>query len=220
MNWAWYRAGRVATRFILFCTMRVRTRHADVPERTGGYVLALSHQGHLDPFLAGTLQQRPIAWMTRKEFFKYGWARWLIRKLNGFQVNRQGIPVSAIRHAIAAARAGEVVGICPEGGVVCGADACFRGGRIRRGACSVAIRAGVPVIPCVILGSARLQQVGPWLPAKRGRLWVAYGQPILPAATKSTKQTRDALARQIESAYVALYDEMTRTMAVDPAWVA
>lgn len=220
MNWAWYRAGRVVTRSILFCTMRVRKRHGDVPERAGGYVLALSHQGHLDPFIAGSLQERPIVWMTRKEFFKYGWSRWIIRKFNGFRVDRQGVPVSSIRYAVEQASRGEVIGICPEGGVACGADACFRGGRIRRGACSVAIRAGVPIVPCLLLGSSRLNRIGPWLPAKWGRLWIAYGQPIAPPpGVRSTRRTREELARRLETAYVELYDEMTRTMAVDPRWV-
>jgi 1-acyl-sn-glycerol-3-phosphate acyltransferase len=128
--------------------------------------------------------------------------------------------VSSIRYAIARAKEGHVVGICPEGGVVCGADACFRGGRIKRGVCSVAIHARVPVVPVVMLGTARLKTVGPWLPAKWGRLWVAYGRPIVPPAGRSTRKSREELARRIEAAYVELYDEMNRTMAVNPRWVA
>ena len=220
MNWAWYRAGRVVTRSIIFFTMRVRTLRASVPARDGGYVLALSHQGHLDPFLAGSFQDRPIVWMTRKEFFRHPLARWAIRRLNGFCVDRHGVPVSSIRHAIARAREGEVVGICPEGGVMRGGDTCFRGGPIKRGASSVAIHAKVPIVPCLILGSARLTRVGPWLPAKRGRLWVAYADPIqAPAGSKSTRATRKELSRRLEEAYVTLYAEMVEKMGVDDWWV-
>ena len=84
----------------------------------------------------------------------------------------------------------------------------------------MAIRAGVPVVPCVILGTARLNRVGPWLPAKWGRLWVAYGEPIEPPAGRSTKRRREELARRIEAAYVSLYEEMVREMDVDQRWVA
>ena len=220
MNWAWYRAGRVVTRFIIFCVMRVRRPRPEIPDRPGGYILALTHQGHVDPFVAGSLQQRPIAWMTRKEFFKYAWARFAIRKLNGFRVNRQGVPVSAIRHAIALARNGQVVGICPEGGVVCGAEACFRGGRIRRGVCSIAIHAQVPVVPCVLVGTAPLRRVALWLPARWARLWIGYGAPITPPPGKSTRRSRELLAEQIERAYIDLYNEMRNTLTVDPRWVA
>jgi 1-acyl-sn-glycerol-3-phosphate acyltransferase len=221
LNWTWYRAGRLVTRFILACTMRTRTLRPQIPNLPGGYILALSHQGHVDPFVAGSLQSRPIVWMTRKEFFKYAPARWAIRKLNGFCVDRQGAPVSSIRHAIKVARAGEIVGICPEGGVVCGADSCFRGGPIKRGVASVSLHSGAPIVPCLILGTARLNQIGPWLPAKRGRLWIAYAHPIHPPQnTRSTKRSREALARQVETAYANLYTEMSRELEVDQSWVA
>jgi 1-acyl-sn-glycerol-3-phosphate acyltransferase len=220
-NWTWYRAGRLVTRFILACTMRTRTLRPHIPSLPGGYILALSHQGHVDPFVASTLQSRPVVWMTRKEFFKYAPARFAIRKLNGFCVDRQGTPVSSIRHAIRMARDGNVVGICPEGGVVAGPDACFRGGRIKRGVASVSLHSGAPIIPCLILGTARLNKVAPWLPAKRGRLWIAYANPLHPPPnTRSTKHSRDALARQLESAYATLYTEMSRDLNVDQSWVA
>lgn len=220
MNWTAYRAGRLATRFILFCTMRIRFLRRELADMPGPYLLATSHQGHLDPFIASTLQSRPIVWMTRREFYKYRWSQYLLSNLNAFSVHRQGIPVSAIRHAIGAARAGHVVGICPEGGVTCADQACFRGGRIKRGIASVAIRAQVPILPCLILGTARLHQVGPWLPAKHGRLWIAYGPPIQPPPGPSTRAARDALARQIEAAYVELYQELVETFDVDQRWVA
>jgi 1-acyl-sn-glycerol-3-phosphate acyltransferase len=221
MNWTWYRTGRAVTRFIMFCTMRVRKLRPEIPDSlAGGYVLAVTHQGHLDPFIASSLQNRPVIWMTRKEFFRPVWARVAITKLNGFCVDRHGVSVSAIRYAIARAREGYAIGICPEGAVVCGADACFRGGRIKRGLASVSIHAQVPVVPCLIIGTARLNNVPIWLPAKWARIWVGYGSPIQPPPGKSTRQTRELLARQIESAYVNLYKEMSEQLAVDPRWAA
>jgi 1-acyl-sn-glycerol-3-phosphate acyltransferase len=133
-------------------------------------------------------------------------------------VNRQGIPVSAIRRAIEHARKGEVVGICPEGGRVMGRDAAFRGGRIKKGFCSVAIRSGVPVVPCVMLGTPELNRLKPWLPAKRARLWVAYGDPLEPPQ-KSTRATREALRQQLSAAYVKLYHEMCTQFGVQDAAV-
>lgn len=217
MNWAWYRAGRVVTRSIIFFTMRVRRMGS--PAHPDGYVLAVSHQGHLDPFLAGSFQDRPIVWMTRKEFFHRAWARFAIRKLNGFCVDRQGIPVSSIRHAISLSRVDQVVGICPEGGVTRGPAACFRGGPIKRGLCSVSIHARVPVIPCLILGSAQLHRIGPWLPIRRARIWVGYGQPIFPPP-RSTRQSRRQMAGQIQSAYVQLFADMCTQLQVDQNWLA
>jgi 1-acyl-sn-glycerol-3-phosphate acyltransferase len=199
--------------------MRLHLIGADVPDRqAGGYVLALTHLGNLDPFCSCVLVRRPIRWMTRREYFRVPFG-WLLRRLGAFAVNRQGVPVSAIRRAISIARDGGVVGICPEGGRTTGRSAAFRGGRIKRGVCSVAIRSGVPVVPCVMLGTPQLNRVGPWLPAKRARLWVAYGEPLSPPAGKSTRATRNALRDELSAAYVRLYQELRNRFDLEDAAV-
>jgi 1-acyl-sn-glycerol-3-phosphate acyltransferase len=165
------------------------------------------------------LVRRQIRWMARREFFRHRPFAWYLRRCGAFAVNRQGVPVSAIRQAIAIAREGQVVGICPEGGRVHGPSAAVRGGKIKRGVCSVAIRSGVPVVPCVMLGTPQLNRVGPWLPAKRATLWVAYGEPLAPPSGKSTRATRDALRDQLSAAYMKLYDELRDRFELEDATV-
>jgi len=204
-----YRAGKVAGQIVFFLTMRKKVLNAHAAPRAGGYVLALTHLSHLEPFCASLISRRAIDWMTRKEFFKYHMVEWFLHRLNAFRVNRQGIPVSAIRTAIERARKNRVVGICPEGGVRQGRSAAFRGGPIKRGCCTVALRANVPIVPCLMLGTDKLNAVKPWLPFKRGRIWVAYGQPIHPpAGMRSTRASRAELSRKIQSAYCQLYSEL------------
>jgi 1-acyl-sn-glycerol-3-phosphate acyltransferase len=201
-----YRTGRLFGRFAFFCTMRSHVLNRDHANRAGPYVLALTHLSHLEPLCAGILMRRRIDWMTRKEFFKYRPIAWVLRRMNAFLVNRQGIPVSAIRTAIERLRRGRVVGICPEGGVCTGAASALRGAAIKRGFASVAIRAGVPVVPCAMVGTDKLNRIGPWMPAKRARIWVAFGEPIHPpTGVKSTRATRAELTRRLSAAYVELY---------------
>src|SRR2546428_11741119 len=117
MNSRLYKAGVVVGRLVFGCTMRLHLIRADVPERQqGGYVLALTHLGNLDPFCSSVLVRRPIRWMARREFFRRRPVAWFLRGVGAFSVNREGVPVSAIRHAITIARQGQVLGICPEGG--------------------------------------------------------------------------------------------------------
>jgi 1-acyl-sn-glycerol-3-phosphate acyltransferase len=204
-----YRISRLAGRFTFLCTMRAHVLNAHQAEREGGYILALTHLSHLEPMCASVLSQRPIDWMTRKEFFKYRPIAAYLRACNAFLVNRQGIPVSSIRTAIERARQGRAVGICPEGGVTHGVQAAIRGGKIKKGCCSVALRSGVPIVPCVMLGTDKLNRVGPWLPFKRAEIWVAYGLPIYPpAGTKSTRASREALSETLVSAFGELYAEL------------
>jgi 1-acyl-sn-glycerol-3-phosphate acyltransferase len=204
-----YRISCLAGRFAFFCTMRAHVINARQAERKGGYILALTHLSHLDPMCASVLSQRRIDWMTRKEFFRYRAVGRYLRACNAFLVNRQGIPVSSIRTAIERARRGRAIGICPEGGVTQGRAAAIRGGRIKRGCCSVALRSGMPIVPCVMLGTDKLNRVGPWLPFKRAEIWVAYGPPIYPpAGTKSTRANRDALSATLVAAFGQLYAEL------------
>jgi 1-acyl-sn-glycerol-3-phosphate acyltransferase len=219
VSWSMYAFGRAVGRFIFFQCIRLHTIRREIPERPGAYVLALTHLGNLDPFATGVIVRRRIRWMARKEFYKYRPCAWLLRKLGSFSVNRQGIPVRAIRRAIALARDGQVVGICPEGGRTRGNAAAFRGGRFKQGVCSVAIRAGVPIVPCVMLGTPQLNRVKSWLPFKHGRLWVAYGEPMTPPAAPSTRAKRHALRQQLSDAYVRLYAELLTRFQLDDAAV-
>src|SRR5262249_49924951 len=104
-----------------------------------------------------------------------------------------------------------IVGIFPEGGVVRGTDAVFRGGPMKRGVCVVGIRAGVPVVPVVVLGTERLNSVSPWLPARRGRLWIAFGREIQPPPLRpgvSRRGARFQMADQIQSEFIRAYREL------------
>src|SRR6185436_2018549 len=113
MNRMFYAAARGVGRFIFFCTMRWWAIRPEIPESAvpGGYVLALTHLGHLDPFLVSTMVRRPICWMAREEMFRFPPIAWLIRRLGAFSVDRRGVPVSSVRHAIGLAKAGCAVGI-------------------------------------------------------------------------------------------------------------
>jgi len=206
MNLLAYRFCKTVARCVFFCTMRIH-RGTRLPEQRGGQLLALSHLGHLDPVCASVLDHRPIAWMARKEFFCNRPFAWGLKTLGAFGVNRQGVPVSSIREAIKRVRGGQLVGICPEGGRVLGRDSVLRGAKIRKGICSVAIRSGVPVVPCILLGTHDLHTVAPWLPFRRGTIWISYGPPILPPTGKSTRAKRAAMAEEIICAYVSLYRE-------------
>ena len=181
----------------------------ELAERPGGYVLACTHLSHLEPFIVWTLVRRKIDWMARVEFFRNRAMAAVLYAADAFPVNRFGVPVSAIRTAMARARDGRVVGIFPEGGVATGAASACRGGPIKQGACLVAIRAGVPIVPCVVLGTHALNRPEPWLPFRRGRVWVAFGPPIEPVRdAPCPKAARRAMSRQLGDAFCSLYAEL------------
>jgi 1-acyl-sn-glycerol-3-phosphate acyltransferase len=170
----------------------------------------------LEPFLVTVGLFRRIDWMTRIEFFRYRPVAWVLRSIGAYPVRRFGVPVSAIRTSIARLRHGRTVGVCPEGGVTVGRESVCRGGPIRGGASLIAVRAGVPIIPCVMLGTHKLNVVEPWLPLGRARVWMAFGQPVHPPAdAPDRKAARRELNERLRRAFVALYTELRQQYHID-----
>ena len=189
-------------------TMNVEVVRPEAAEREGGYVLACTHLSHLDPICMGILIRRKIDWMARLEFFRRRLIAGYLWSIDAFPVNRFGITARAIRTAIARTRCGRVVGIFPEGGVVNGAASVCRGGPIKKGACVIAQRAGVPIIPCVILGTHRLNEPLPWIPYRRARLWVAFGSPVEPRPDLHRRYARHEMAERLGREFSSLYEEL------------
>src|SRR5215207_5800308 len=117
-----YAVGKFFGRWIYALSVKGEVIRPELAERAGGYVLAVTHLSHLEPFVVGILVRRKIDWMARVEFYCYRAFAWMLHALDSFAVNRFGVPVSAIRTAIARARAGRVVGIFPEGRVAMGKE--------------------------------------------------------------------------------------------------
>lgn len=211
MTWL-YRLGQLSGRFIFFCTMRLEIIRPEAARRDGPFILASTHLGNLDPFLLGVILDRQIDWITRLEFYGHPVLAWMLGQLSAIKVRRFGVPVSTIRTAIARLQAGRIVGICPEGGVCRGDGSCLRGAPIKRGFALISYRTGAPVLPCAIIGADRLNRVAPWLPFRRAKLWVAFGDHLItPRTDLDRKRAREFMARELEQAYVQLRAELLAT---------
>jgi len=198
---------RAFARRVFKRNIRVRF-HPGSSNLRGGYILACTHASHLDPFLAGVLLPHIVLWMARIEFYKTWWSRLLLDWVGAFPVNRQGIPVSAIKTAIRLAKEGHVVGMFPEGEIKRDADSVLRRGSIKHGVCLISQRSNRPVIPCVVLGAESLLRPLAWRPSKPCRLWVICGEPIHPPAGLPRREARRVMGAQIEQAMRDLYRQL------------
>jgi 1-acyl-sn-glycerol-3-phosphate acyltransferase len=215
-----YSAGKFISRFIHLCCIKSVLIHQERFEVPGGFVLACSHLSHLEPFIVGTLVDRKIDFMARIEFFRYRLIAGAIYALDGFPVNRQGFSLSAIRTAIARVRAGRVVGIFPEGGVAHGKDSVLRGGAIKKGACVVAYRTAAPILPVAVVGTDKLNRVSPWLPFRRGRVWIIFGHMIHPHLDKPRRIAREMMAVELQAEFQRIYSELLTSCGIDDLTVA
>ena len=189
-------------------TMRVRSSGLQRVPGRGGVLIAVSHVSHLDPIVVSAVLRRQISWVSRIEFHKQWFMRNVLYHGGAFQVDRQGSALPTIREALRRLERGEAVGIFPEGELMSGANSVLRGASIKQGVCLLAARSGRPVLPVIVLGTDQLGRLGPWMPAKRGRLWVLVGEPIYADPSMRGRHGRARFAEKLIAEYVRLYAEM------------
>lgn len=207
-----YAIGRAAGRFVSAMYVRHRVVHPERLRRAGPFLLACTHIGHLEPILLSGWMTRPVHWVAREEFFRFRPAASVLRRLGAIEIDRFGVPVRAVRESIRRLGRGEIVGIFPEGGRTHGNGQAVRGGRVRGGVATIAMRAGVPVVPVVMLGLDAMQAVGTWVPGRRTTVRTIVGEAIAPAAlgTRTGRRARrQAMTAEVAAAFISLYQELT-----------
>ena len=131
-----------------FTRMRIEGReHLPI---TGAYVIAPVHRSYVDTPVSACISRRRIRYMGKAEVWKYRPIGWLVSALGAFPVNRGTADREALARCISVLDGGEPLVLFPEGE--------RKDGPVIHplfdGAAYVAARAGVPIIPVGIGGSA------------------------------------------------------------------
>ncbi|MFT2816556.1 lysophospholipid acyltransferase family protein [Leifsonia sp. A12D58] len=139
---------------------------------TGGAVLAITHFGYLDFALAEWMMwqknKRHIRFMAKKGAFDQPLVGFVMRGMHHISVDMTH-GAEAYSLAVDALKAGELLGVFPEGGV----NTSFTVRELKTGAVRMAAEANVPIIPIAIWGGHRLMTKG-----HKRSLKEAYGVPI------------------------------------------
>ncbi|PYL86813.1 MAG: hypothetical protein DMF17_05080, partial [Verrucomicrobia bacterium] len=150
------RVAAQAMKLLFGCVAHVRVVGRKNANRDGGLLLAANHISHFDPFILSSVVGRKIDWMAMAEFFPNPLVGSFLRAVDAFPADRNRADRKTIRTAIERLKQGRVVGVFPEGGIRDGARSLLEGAPLRPGASTLAHIAGVPIVPCVIVGSDRL----------------------------------------------------------------
>jgi 1-acyl-sn-glycerol-3-phosphate acyltransferase len=151
----------------------------NVPE-DGAAIVAGNHLSISDHFVMPAILPRRITFLAKAEYFTGPGLRGrltaaFMRGVGQIPVDRSGGAAShsAIDAALEVLSRGELLGIYPEG-------TRSHDGRLYRGRTGVAVmalRAGVPVIPCAMVGTFELQPPGRAIP-RLGRVTIRFGRPL------------------------------------------
>lgn len=174
----------------------------------GGAVLAANHIGFLDfVFVGAAAKQRGrlVRFMCKKEVFDNPVGGPVMRGMGHIPVDRSA-GSSSYAHALRSLRAGELVGLFPEGTI----SRSFEPMAFKTGATAMAAAAGVPLLPVAIWGSQRVWTKSEFrpLPSEAVPLYVAVGEPLEfarrddhAAGTEQVRQAITALVHELQASY-------------------
>jgi 1-acyl-sn-glycerol-3-phosphate acyltransferase len=139
---------------------------------SGPVILAANHLTNYDVFFLQAAIQRLIFFMGKEELFRHPAMDWGLRQLGGFPVYRGTGDEWAMRHAEQVLRAGQVLGIFPEGTRSKG-----KGLRpAKTGAARLALAVGCPIQPVALHGPQYIFR----RPSRRVTVSVSFAEPVLP----------------------------------------
>lgn len=156
---------------------------------TGAYVVAPVHRSYVDTPIVACVTPRRIRFMGKREMWKYPRLGWFFSALGAFPVNRGTADREALSRCVTVLDRGEPLVLFPEGERK-------DGGRIHPlfdGAAFVAARAGVPIVPIGIGGSARVMPRGAKV-IRPAKVHVVIGEPITVEVGASGRAPRRAVA--------------------------
>ncbi|HVQ89283.1 MAG TPA: lysophospholipid acyltransferase family protein [Actinomycetes bacterium] len=166
----------------------------------GGAVIASNHISHLDFIFAGLgarSSRRYVRFMAKDSIFKHRIAGPLMRGMHHIEVDRDA-GMRSFRDAMAALRAGEVVGIFPEATI----SRSFEPKEFKSGAERLAGSTKVPLIPMALWGTQRLWTYDDRSSMKQRNVPISVyvGEPI------DSSGQKDAVAAELQRSVGALLE--------------
>ncbi|MEG1524087.1 MAG: lysophospholipid acyltransferase family protein [Clostridia bacterium] len=165
----------------------------------GKAILISNHHSLGDPILIAFIAPRLVHFMAKQELFEHPLARFFLKGLLCFPVNRKHADLASLKQAMTVLDKGRVFGIFPEGRRSITGDL----DTFEKGAAFLALRCKAPIIPLYSDPQA----------AKRMRIRMIVGEPM--DATAIAKQ---CAGRSVDTVTDALRDRMQQLRNEMESW--
>ncbi|MEM7626707.1 MAG: lysophospholipid acyltransferase family protein [Planctomycetota bacterium] len=207
---------RVLCRPILAVTTRVTFLHRGRVPAAGGFLLAANHTSPFD--IPGLMYACPrlIDFVSTVEVMGVPGVGAFYRLFNTITLDRGKVDSTAVRAIVARLKAGRGVGMFPEGRITPEADSVLNGGAFRPGFGRIARLADVPVVPVAILDTKNMAGFSAWLPLKRTRFRVAFGEPLFIRSDLESREAQREIEERWRVAVVSLAGELRGRRAGPP----
>ena len=152
----------------------------------GGLLMTTNHISRLDvPFLMAMTDRTDLVAIVASKYQSKPFFKWILEKIGTtVWMDREKTDFSALREVLNRLRAGEVVGIAPEGTRSHGAVGMLEG---KQGAAMMAAQTSVPILPVGIFGTEKIY--AHWMKLRRPPITIRVGKPYhLPAMDRDDRQ--------------------------------
>lgn len=151
-------------------------------------IFMCNHQSALDIYSLLACLPLSFRWVAKRQLFNIPFFGWAMKKAGYISLDRENPreALKAIEKAAAKIREGTNIIVFPEGtrsvdGVLL---------PFKKGVFSLAIQAGVPVVPVGIYGTSALQPKGSLIPVKKGVIYINIGRPVFISDKRASEKNR------------------------------
>jgi 1-acyl-sn-glycerol-3-phosphate acyltransferase len=139
----------------LYCKYYHRFQYTPIElPQTGPAIVVANHSSGLDGNLMIAASHRPLRFLIAREYYEHFGFKWFFKALKFIPVDRSRHPESALREALRALEAGEVIGLFPQGGIASG-----KSRQLKRGVLWLAQRSNTPIYPVFLSGISKTGHV-------------------------------------------------------------
>jgi 1-acyl-sn-glycerol-3-phosphate acyltransferase len=211
MSDLFYNVVRYTGSHVFFLTSRAVVIGDQHVRRHGAFIVAATHSSPYDVPILIRHTHRMVDFVSTVEVFGQGrlFAAFY-RALNAFPLDRSRPDGRTVRTILDRLARGRVVAMFPEGGIRKEQHAVYVTRKIKPGIGRIANLAGVPIVPVVIQNSIAYARPTSWLPIRRVRYGVIYGEPLMPGADDAETE------RCLVDEYVALHARLVAAMGGHP----
>lgn len=182
--------------------------HPDRVPPAGPAILAPTHLSHYDVPCLMTVVRRHIDFLSVVEFERTPFVGTLFRGMNCVFLDRGRVDRAAVRETLRRLEAGRLVAMFPEGRIREWPESAVHGKPFKPGVARLAQLSGAPVVPCVTLGTDAYRTLASWMPLRRVRYGVIFGQPLTARRDLSPEAAQADLVARLSVAYGDLYQEL------------
>lgn len=184
--------------------------HRERSRRAGAYILAANHLSPYDVACLIKETPRVLSFVSVTELFRHPLSRWFLSNMGAFPLDRWRPDSGTVRIILDRLKSGRAVGMFPEGNIRTPETSVFNGGKIKVGVARIARLADVPIIPCVVLGARGYHRALNWLPLRRTRYGINYGEPIV--LRDDAEAEPQAFEQRLRGIWMSLREELLQAM--------